>query len=138
MDAPTLKTLASDRLHYNRQRDIHAMRCTYRWSDHRMIRSQMCLNVQPSRHRCSAKPRTKLDVAKLKSTTIQQHLAEKLNTIFEEDIEPAKRFNDGLKAVYVNQSCGTKPLMSANGTTRITDQSEILKRWAEHFNDVLN
>ncbi|KAI0220563.1 Craniofacial development protein 2, partial [Lamellibrachia satsuma] len=36
-----------------RQRDIHdvrktrAMRCTDCWSDHRMIRSQMCLNVQP-------------------------------------------------------------------------------------------
>ncbi|KAI0220564.1 hypothetical protein LSAT2_027916, partial [Lamellibrachia satsuma] len=41
------------------------------------------------RHRCSAKPRKKLDVAKLKSTTVQQQLAEKLNTIFEEDIEPA-------------------------------------------------
>ena len=28
--------------------------------------------------------------------------------------------------------------MSADGTTRITDRSEILKIWAEHFNDVLN
>ena len=49
----------------------------------------MCLKVQPSRHRCSAKPRTKLDVAKPKSATVQQQLVEKLNTIFEEDIEPA-------------------------------------------------
>ena len=78
-----------------RQRDIHdvrktrAMRRTDCWSDHRMIRSQMCLNVQPSRHRCSAKPRKKLGVAKLKSATVQQQLAEKLHTIFEEDIEPA-------------------------------------------------
>ena len=47
----------------------------------------MCLNVQPSKHRCSAKPRKKLDAAKLMSATIQ--LAEQLNTIFEEDIEPA-------------------------------------------------
>ena len=28
--------------------------------------------------------------------------------------------------------------MSADGTTRITDRSEILKRRSEHFNDVLN
>ena len=28
--------------------------------------------------------------------------------------------------------------MSADGTTRITDRSEILKRWAEYFNDLLS
>ena len=28
--------------------------------------------------------------------------------------------------------------MNADGTTRFTDRSEILKRWAEHFNDVLS
>ena len=78
-----------------RQRDIHdvrktrAMRCTDCWSDHRMIRNQMCLNVQPSKHICSAKPRKKLDVAKFKPATVQQQLAKKLNTIFEEDIKPA-------------------------------------------------
>ena len=69
----------------NRQRDIHdvrktrAMRCTDCWSDHRMIRRQMCLNVQPSRHRYSAKPRKKLGVSKLKSATVQQQLMETLN-----------------------------------------------------------
>ena len=54
------------------------------------------------------------------------------------DQKDAKRFYDGLKAVYGNQSCGATPLMGADGTTRITDRSEILIRWAEHFNDVLN
>ena len=49
----------------------------------------MCLNVQHSRHRCSAKPRKKLDIAKLNSATVQQQLVEKLNTIFEKDIETA-------------------------------------------------
>ena len=77
-----------------RQRDIcdvkktRNMRCTDCLSEHRMIRSKMCLNVQPCRHRCSAKPRKKLDVVKLKSVTVQQQLAEKLNTIFEEHNEP--------------------------------------------------
>ena len=53
------------------------------------------------------------------------------------DQKDAKRFYDGLKAVYGNQSCGTTPIMSADGTTRITNRSEILNRWAEHFHDVL-
>ena len=53
----------------NRQRDIHdvrktrVMRCIDCWSDHIMIRSQMCLSVQPSSHRYSAKPRNKLGVS---------------------------------------------------------------------------
>ena len=54
------------------------------------------------------------------------------------DQRNAKRFYDGHKAVYWNQSCGATPLTSADGTTRITDRSEILRRWAEHFDDVLN
>ena len=52
------------------------------------------------------------------------------------DQKDAKRFYDGLKAVYGNQLW--EPGMSADGTTRITDRSEILKRWPEHFNDVLS
>ena len=56
----------------------------------------------------------------------------------ESDQKDAKRFYDDLKAVYGNQSYGATPLMSADGTTCITDRSEILKRWAKHFNDVLN
>ena len=30
------------------------------------------------------------------------------------------------------------PLLSADGSTLITDKEEILDRWAEHFNSVLN
>ena len=54
------------------------------------------------------------------------------------DQKDAKRFYDGLKAVCRTQSCGATPLLNADGTKRITDRSEILKRWAEHFNDVLS
>ena len=50
----------------------------------------------------------------------------------------AKRFYDDLIAVYGNQSRGATPLMSTDGTTRITDRSEILKRRAELYNDLLN
>ena len=33
---------------------------------------------------------------------------------------------------------GTTPLLSADGSTLLTDKDAILKRWAEHFNSVLN
>ena len=48
-----------------------------------------------------------------------------------------KKFFDALKTVYGPQSSGTTPLLSADGTSLLTDKEAILKRWAEHFG-VLN
>ena len=48
-----------------------------------------------------------------------------------------KKFFDALKTVYGPQSSGTTPLFSADGTS-LTDKEDILKRWAEHFDSVLN
>ena len=49
-----------------------------------------------------------------------------------------KKFFDALKTVYGPQSSGTSPLHSADGTSLLTDKKAILKRWAEHFDSVLN
>ena len=49
-----------------------------------------------------------------------------------------KKFFDALKTVYGPQSSGTTPLVSADGTSLLTDKEAILKRWAEHFDGVLN
>ena len=49
-----------------------------------------------------------------------------------------KKFFDALKTVYGPQSSGTTPLLSADGTSLLTDKEPILKRWAEHFDRVLN
>ena len=49
-----------------------------------------------------------------------------------------KKFFDALKIVYGPQSSGTTPLLSADGTSLLTDKEAILKRWAEHFDGVLN
>ena len=54
------------------------------------------------------------------------------------DRHDSKRFYDALKAIYGPVSSGTSPLLSADGTTLITERSEILERWAEHFDSVLN
>ena len=42
-----------------------------------------------------------------------------------------------LRAVELKSS-GATPLLSADGSTLLTDKDAILKRWAEHFNSVLN
>ena len=47
-------------------------------------------------------------------------------------------FFDALKTVYGPQSSGTTPLLSADGTSLLTDKEAILKRWTEHFDSVLN
>ena len=49
-----------------------------------------------------------------------------------------KNFYDALKEVYGHSSSGASPLLNADGSTLITDKVEILKHWAEHFNNVLN
>ena len=54
------------------------------------------------------------------------------------DRKDMKKFFDALKTVYGPQSSGITPLLSADGTSLLTDKEAILKRWAEHFDGVLN
>ena len=54
------------------------------------------------------------------------------------DRKHMKKFFDALKTVYGPQSSGTTSLLSADGTSLLTDKEAILKRWAEHFDSVLN
>ena len=49
-----------------------------------------------------------------------------------------KKFHDALKTIYSQKSSGATPLLSADGSTLLTDKDAILKRWAEHFNSVLD
>ena len=54
------------------------------------------------------------------------------------DRKDMKKFFDALKTVYGPQSSGTTPLLSADGTSLLTDKEAILKRSAENFDGVLN
>ena len=54
------------------------------------------------------------------------------------DRKDIKKFHDALKTIYGPKSSGATPLLSADGSTLLTDKDAILKRWAEHFNSVLN
>ena len=54
------------------------------------------------------------------------------------DRKDIKKFHDALKTIYDQKSSGATALLSADGSTLLTDKDAILKRWAEHFNSVLN
>nr|VZI27098.1 unnamed protein product [Spirometra erinaceieuropaei] len=44
-----------------------------------------------------------------------------------------KNFFSAIKAVYGPPTKGTAPLLSADGCTLLTEKTQILQRWAEHF-----
>ena len=54
------------------------------------------------------------------------------------DRHDMKNFYAGLKEVYGPTSKGSSPLLSADGSTLLTEKEKILERWAEHFENVLN
>nr|VZI43098.1 unnamed protein product [Spirometra erinaceieuropaei] len=49
-----------------------------------------------------------------------------------------KNFFSAIKAVYGSPTNCTAPLFSADGNTLLTEKTQILQRWAEHFRGVLN
>ncbi|VDL95823.1 unnamed protein product [Schistocephalus solidus] len=49
-----------------------------------------------------------------------------------------KNFFKIIKAIYGPCIKGTAPQLSSDGTTLLTEKSQILKRWAKHFRSVLN
>ncbi|VDL92908.1 unnamed protein product [Schistocephalus solidus] len=54
------------------------------------------------------------------------------------DRNEMKNFFKAIKAIYGPCIKGSAPLLSSDGTTLLTEKSQILKRWAEHFRNVLN
>nr|VZI22767.1 unnamed protein product [Spirometra erinaceieuropaei] len=49
-----------------------------------------------------------------------------------------KNLFSAIKAGYGPPTKGTAPLLSADGNTLLTEMTQILQRWAEHFRGVLN
>nr|VZI36771.1 unnamed protein product [Spirometra erinaceieuropaei] len=54
------------------------------------------------------------------------------------DRNEGKNFFSAIKAVYGPLMKGTAPLLSADGSTLLTEKTQILQRWTEHFRGVLN
>ncbi|KAJ1163893.1 hypothetical protein NDU88_004345 [Pleurodeles waltl] len=53
------------------------------------------------------------------------------------DSNKSKLFYNVLKTICEPQFSGTSPLLSADGSTMLTDKSPMLKKWAEHFSHIL-
>ncbi|BHF69329.1 hypothetical protein SprV_0301237300 [Sparganum proliferum] len=49
-----------------------------------------------------------------------------------------KNFFDAIKAVYGPLAKNTAPLLNADGSTLLTEKTQLLQRWSEHFRGVLN
>ncbi|BHF70993.1 hypothetical protein SprV_0401404700 [Sparganum proliferum] len=49
-----------------------------------------------------------------------------------------KNFFSAIRAVYGPPTKGTAPLLSVDGSTLLTEKTQILQRWAEHLRGVLN
>ena len=55
------------------------------------------------------------------------------------DKHDMRSFYHNLKTVFGGPNeAGTTPVLSKDGTTLLTRQSDIMNRWVEHFNTVLN
>ena len=54
------------------------------------------------------------------------------------DQKDSKRFYEALKCLYGPQASGTTPIRNLNGSSLLTEKSEILERWTEHFSNILN
>ncbi|KAI8744694.1 cytochrome P450 2D20 [Biomphalaria glabrata] len=66
-------------------------------------------------------------------------LSKKVETIQEFlDKHDMKNFYHAINEIYGLTKSGSSPLLNADGTILLTDKEEILKRWAEHFEKVLN
>lgn len=49
-----------------------------------------------------------------------------------------KLFHDGLKAIYGPRDAISFPIRTADGTALLSDRTDVLQRWAQHFETVLN
>ena len=54
------------------------------------------------------------------------------------DRKDMKKFHDAIKTIYGPKSYAATTLLGADGSTLLTDKEAVLKRWAEHFSNVLN
>ena len=98
-------------------------------------------------HQNDPTSQAKLDAFNTVRCTVQKKLRTMQNTWFSNkadeiqgyaDNHDTKRFYDALKNVYGPQPSGYSPLLSADGSRLIAEKKQILERWAEHFNQVLN
>nr|VZH93444.1 unnamed protein product [Spirometra erinaceieuropaei] len=117
------------------------------WTDHRLVISKMRIRLEP-RRRPQDHPTDATKAAFYRSRRqLQKRLREVQDAWIVRKAEKIqgyadrnewKNFFSAIKAVYGPATKGTAPLLSADGNTLLTEKTQILQRWAEHFRGVLN
>ncbi len=84
---------------------------------------------------CNARKQVQFKLRKMKDNWLKNKSKE-IQTYA--DTNNSKKFYSAVKAIYGPLVSGTTPILSADGSTLLTEKEKILDRWAEHFNNVLN
>ncbi|KAI8780788.1 cytochrome P450 2D20, partial [Biomphalaria glabrata] len=100
---------------------------------------KLCLNNPNSQSTKDAFTNIRKNVQKQLRQMQDTWLSKKVETIQEfADKHDMKNFYHAINEIYGPTKSGSSPLLNADGTILLTDKEEILKRWAEHFEKVLN
>ncbi|KAI8793802.1 cytochrome P450 2D20 [Biomphalaria glabrata] len=100
---------------------------------------KLCLNNPNSQSTKDAFTNIRKNVQKQLRQTQDIWLSKKVETIQEfADKHDMKNFYHAINEIYGPTKSGSSPLLNADGTILLTDKEEIQKRWAEHFEKVLN
>ncbi|KAJ8030364.1 LINE-1 retrotransposable element ORF2 protein [Holothuria leucospilota] len=95
--------------------------------DYVIIRKDEQNNVRVTKARCGVPQAPQLWKSK-KADEIQTFA----------DSKNVRCFYEALNTVYGPRSSRSSPVLNADDTKLLTDRKQILERWAEHFNSVLN
>nr|VZI10963.1 unnamed protein product [Spirometra erinaceieuropaei] len=139
LDAPSVATLEPagpyPRSGGRDQRDVQVTKaisgvdgCT----DNRLVISKMGIRPQPQRMPQGGRP----PAAPRDAEGLDDSQAEKIQGYA--DRYEWKDFFSAIKAVYGSPNKAIASLISADGSTLLTEKAQILQRWIEHFRDVLN
>nr|VZH96073.1 unnamed protein product [Spirometra erinaceieuropaei] len=107
------------------------------WTDHRLVISKMRIRLQP-RRRPQGQQNCLLPQQRLREMqdAWTARKAEEIQGYA--DRNEWKNFFSAIKAVYGPPTKDTAPPLSADSSTLLTEKTQILQRWAEHFRGVLN
>ncbi|XP_076470635.1 uncharacterized protein LOC143300678 [Babylonia areolata] len=113
------------------------------WFDENCTEIKQLLEVKRQAYRAhieDPKSQSKKDILKSARSTIQLKLRQMQDSWLSNkadgiqgsaDRNDMKNFYNGLKEVYGPTTSGSAPLLSADGSTLITDKDGILERWAD-------
>nr|VZI42288.1 unnamed protein product [Spirometra erinaceieuropaei] len=129
------------------QRDVlgtKAIACAEGWTDHRLVMLKMRIRLQPRRRPQGMSSLNGCTSFQSLPPTSPPLLRTPSWTAAGEEIQGCadrnewKNFFSAIKAVYGPPTKGTAPLLSVDGSTLLTEKTQILQGWAEHFRGVLN